>query len=159
MTDISVSVVVVSHARPDDLRLCLLGLDQLYYPNFEIVVVADKKSAVVVQEFDGITLVPFEDNNISTARNLGASSACGQIVAYIDDDAVPEPTWLDHLVAVFGSPDVAAAGGYIIGRNGISLQWSAQSVDEFGWSHDVESIGDAPRLLKADDKGNAIRTP
>ena len=45
----SVSVVIVSHGRPDALALCLTGVGQLDYPNFEIVVVADSTGVAAVK--------------------------------------------------------------------------------------------------------------
>ena len=93
MIDIPVSVVVVSRDRPDALLRCLTGLSQLQYPNFEIVVVADAKGqqAVVASQFSSqIKCIGFDLPNISEARNLGISHAAGDIVAFIDDDAVPE---------------------------------------------------------------------
>jgi GT2 family glycosyltransferase len=130
-----VSVVVVSRDRPAALLRCLTGLGQLQYPDFEIVVVADPKGeqAVARSAFAGlIKLVGFDRANISEARNLGISHAAGDIVAFIDDDAVPEPSWLTQLVAPAERPHVAAMGGYVRARNGISYQWMARSVDTRG---------------------------
>ncbi len=135
MIDIPVSVVVVSRDRPGALLRCLTGLSQLQYPNFEIVVVADAKGqqAVVASQFSSlIKCIGFDLPNISEARNLGISHAAGDIVAFIDDDAVPEPSWLTFLVAPAARSQVAAMGGYVRGRNGISFQWMARSVDERG---------------------------
>src|SRR5262249_38072251 len=44
-------------------------------------------------------------------RNTGLDAARGEIVAYIDDDAVADPHWLDYLVHTFGSTTHAAVGG------------------------------------------------
>lgn len=48
---VSVSVVVVSRDRPDALYLCVLGLSQLQYSDFEIVVVADAKGLAAIEIF------------------------------------------------------------------------------------------------------------
>jgi hypothetical protein len=74
-------------------------------------------------------------DNISIARNAGLSMAMGDIVAFIDDDAVPEPTWASRIAAAFADASVVAATGYTIGRNGISLQWAAAEVDATGQDH------------------------
>ncbi|MCB2123539.1 MAG: glycosyltransferase, partial [Rhodobacteraceae bacterium] len=68
------------------------------------------------------------------ARNLGLAAAAGEIVAFIDDDAVPEPRWLARLTAPFADPGIAAAGGFVVGRNGISFQWRASCADSHGRS-------------------------
>lgn len=116
---LSVSVVIVSHGRPDALSLCLTGVGQLDYPNFEIVVVADSTGVSAVKAHPHsaqIKLVPFETPNISAARNAGIAASGGEIVAFIDDDAVPEPTWLTYLIGPFadeisaGSPCLSGLG-------------------------------------------------
>jgi cellulose synthase/poly-beta-1,6-N-acetylglucosamine synthase-like glycosyltransferase len=50
---------------------------------------------------------------LSRARNAGARAATADIVCYTDDDAVPEPTWIEHLVEEFADPRVAAVGGAV----------------------------------------------
>jgi GT2 family glycosyltransferase len=133
VTATPVSVIVVSRGRPDALARCLRGLAGLDHPGFEVVVVADPGGIAALDRWRGrIKAVVFDAANIARARNLGLAQAAGDVVAFIDDDAVPEPTWLSRLVAAFGDAAVGAAGGYVIGRNGISLQWGASSVDRLG---------------------------
>ncbi|WP_372887787.1 glycosyltransferase family 2 protein, partial [Shimia sp.] len=128
MSQSPVSVVIVSRGRPQALARCLTGLSQQTHPSFETIVVADPSGCAAVNDgaFSGLVkLVAFDEANISAARNLGIARAAGELVAFIDDDAVPEPTWLAHLVAPFDSdPEVMAAGGFVRGRNGISFQWT-----------------------------------
>jgi GT2 family glycosyltransferase len=147
MTAAPVSVVVVSRGRPGLLPRCLTGIGQLCYPNFEIVVVADDAglAAVRAMGWDArVKQVPFAAANISAARNAGIGASAGDIVAFIDDDAVPEPTWLDHLVAPFEKADMSASGGYVIGRNGISFQWTARAVDATGRKIVLDHTSEAP---------------
>lgn len=141
MTRIPVSVVVVSRGRADALQRCLLGVSQLQYDPFEIVVVADPdgiKAAGAMPFSAQLKLHPFDEANISAARNLGLTHAAGEVVAFIDDDAVPEPQWLHHLVAPAARADVAAMGGFVRARNGISFQWRARSLDVLGEGHDLD---------------------
>ncbi|WP_146590491.1 glycosyltransferase family 2 protein [Puniceibacterium confluentis] len=155
----TVSVVIVSRDRPLALDLCLTGVAQLDYPAFEVVVVACPRGcAQVADRRDAglIKLIPYDEPNISAARNRGVAQAAGEIVAFIDDDAVPEPTWLHHLTQPFVTPEVAAAGGYVRGRNGISFQWKARSVDHRGNTADLDLGGDAPRVLSPAE-GRAIK--
>ncbi|WP_425100761.1 glycosyltransferase family 2 protein [Tropicibacter sp. S64] len=155
-----VSVVVVSRERPRALARCLLGLSQLDYPNFEVIVVACPAGMAVAEaspQAKWLKCAPFDEPNISAARNVGIDRAAGEIVAFIDDDAVPEPLWLQHLVGPFTDPDVAAAGGYVIGRNGISFQWTARTVDASGEAQDLPLSGDAPAIRKP-EPGLAIKT-
>ena len=132
MTATSVSVVIVSRHRPAALTRCLQGIEQLFHSNFEIVVVADPGGIAAIDTMglaNRVKLVPFDQANISAARNAGINQAAGDIIAFIDDDAVPEPTWLDQLCAPFCDQDVQAATGFVRGRNGISFQSRAVVVD------------------------------
>jgi GT2 family glycosyltransferase len=156
MTQRRVSVVVVSHGRPDALARCLRGIAQLDYPAFEVVVVCDAPSRSEVID-PQIKTVVFDGANISEARNLGVAQAAGEIVAFIDDDAVPEPNWLTHLVAPFDADNVAVAGGYVIGRNGISFQWTARMAFADGSTEPLPLKGTTPRLLTG-KPGQAIKT-
>lgn len=160
MAALPVSVVVASHGRADVLPLCLTGLGQLQYHPFEIVVVADAQGCAAARAHalgPSLKIVACDEANISHARNLGIGQAAGEIVAFIDDDAVPEPGWLAHLATAFARDDVVAAGGFVIGRNGFSLQWGARSVDREGWHHDIVLEGVGP-TCPAPPPGGAVRT-
>ena len=83
----SVSVVIVSHGRPESLLWCLSALAGVAYQPFEIVVVADLAACAYVGEspYAGrIKLVAFEEPNIAAARNKGVAEAAGEIIAFID---------------------------------------------------------------------------
>lgn len=156
----TVSVVVVSRGRPEALARCLTGLAQLYHPAFEVIVVCDPAGAAAVALHplgSDVRMVPFDVPNISAARNAGVEEAGGEVVAFIDDDAVPEPSWLDHLVAPFVDGSVAVSSGFVIGRNGISFQWRARSVDETGVATSLSVEGTAPLTPTAPPAG-AIKT-
>jgi O-antigen biosynthesis protein len=158
---IPVSVVIASRGRPDALLLCLAGLRQQDHPAFEVVVVADPAGLAAA---DGSALagqlrkVAFDEANISAARNAGIRQAAGAVCAFIDDDAVPEPTWLSRLVAPFHDRRVAAAGGFVLGRNGISFQWKAQAVDPAGRTRPLDLAPDADWSLPVPPGNMAVKT-
>jgi len=146
-----VSVIVVSQGRADDLERCLRGLEQLDYAPFEIVVVADRAGLGRVSTMGWsrrIKTVAYDQANISQARNHGIAVAQGRILAFIDDDAVAEPTWLTALIAPFENDNVAAAGGFVRGRNGISFQWKARSIDALGQVLPIAVDPVVPTLLR-----------
>jgi len=139
MTAIPTSVIVVSRHRSDALMRCLVGLTQQDHPQFEIIVVADPAAIAAAQQMGlPIKTVIFDQANISAARNAGLGLAAAPVVAFIDDDAVAEPTWLTRLTAPFGDQNVIAATGFIRGRNGISFQWKACLVDAMGQDHPLD---------------------
>jgi GT2 family glycosyltransferase len=158
VTETPVSVIVVSRGRPDALARCLRGLAGLDHPGFEVVVVADPGGLTAVGRWQGrIKAVAFDEANIARARNIGIAQAAGAVVAFIDDDAVPEPAWLARLVAPFGDPAVGAAGGFVIGRNGISLQWGASRVDRLGRRLPMRTDATRAEVHRA-ELGEAIKT-
>lgn len=163
MSEQTVSVIIVSRGRPDALRRCLTGVAQVQYRPFEVVVVACPAGIAVVEALDllpDIKCIAFDEANISAARNLGLVNAAGEIVAFIDDDdddAVPEPQWLRHLVAPAERSDVAAMGGFVRGRNGISFQYKARTLDAQGGAHGVE-IDPLQATVLVPPQGRAIKT-
>src|SRR5438034_6118354 len=115
-----ISVVVCSHNGARTIRDCCEGLLKLDYPNYEVIVVDDgstDRTAALASRY-GFRVISTENRGLSNARNTGMEAATGEIVAYIDDDAYPDPHWLTYLAATFlstshvgvGGPNVAPAG-------------------------------------------------
>ncbi len=69
---------------------------------------------------------------LSQSRNLGIDAAAGEIVAFIDDDAIPEPGWLAELVAAYADPAVAGAGGVVLDHTGVHAQYRFSACDRVG---------------------------
>lgn len=129
------SVVVVSAGRARALARCLTALGQMRSTRYEVIVVADADGLAVAgsQPFaDRLVLLPQEVENISAARNAGIGAAAGDVIAFIDDDAVPEPGWAEAILDGFEDAETGAITGPVIGRNGISLQWGRMAVDRLG---------------------------
>ncbi|MDK3071719.1 glycosyltransferase [Sedimentitalea sp. JM2-8] len=157
---LTVSVVIVSRQRPEALRRCLTGVAQLMYHRFEVVVVADPDSCTAMRDLPQAAharLVACDTANVSAARNVGIESAAGEIVAFIDDISVPEPTWLHYLIAPFARQEVVAAGGFVRGRNGISFRNKAEWVDRTGKTGPIELAGEGSVMFSA-TADRAIRT-
>lgn len=132
MNTTPVSLVIVSQERPEHLKLCLQSLYNQTHGNFEVIVVAD---ALPDGFADTVKYVPYATANISVARNLGINAAAGDIIAYCDDDAIPDPAWLERLCAPFSDSDIGATSGFTRARNGISRQWGAIRFDLTGEDH------------------------
>ncbi len=160
MTPPPVSLIIVSRGRPAALARCVTAVMQLWYRPLEVIVVADRDGIARVSDLPtgaSVKQVRFEEANIARARNAGIAAASGQIIAFIDDDAVPEPSWLNYLVAPFSDPAVAIVGGFVKGRNGISWQWQGRSVDAWGHTHEITTKGSEP-LRVAQEPGHALKT-
>ena len=125
-----VTVIVCTRDRPAPLAACLDAVAQQGYPHFDILVV-DNGSAAPVNDIcrsRGAACISEPTAGLTRARNLGARAARGEIVAYIDDDAVAEPGWLAALVREFDDPEVAAVAGRTryMNAQGDSLSMTAE---------------------------------
>ncbi len=123
-----VSVVLCTYNGGRVIRDCLEGLRKLDYPNFEVIVVNDgstDNTAAVLREYD-FRVITTENRGLASARNTGMEAATGEIVAYLDDDAYPDPHWLTYLAATFRSTRHAAVGGPNIAPPGDG--WIAASI-------------------------------
>lgn len=113
-----VTVVVSSYNGASRIARCLEALaEQTIAADVQCVVVDDGSSddtADVARRFDVEVHVHPENRGISQARNTGIAAASAAIVAFTDDDCVPDPTWLARLLAGYESPDVVAVGGAIV---------------------------------------------
>lgn len=108
-----ISVVVCSYNGARTIRDCFEGLRNLEYPDYEVIVVNDgskDRTAGITNEY-GFRLINTENHGLSSARNTGMEAATGEIVAYIDDDAFPDPHWLTYLAATFINTDYVGVGG------------------------------------------------
>jgi GT2 family glycosyltransferase len=130
-----VSVIVCSHNGARTIADTFHALQKLEYPNYEVIVVDDGSSdntAVIARQLGFRVLgtssrglssalpgcenckdwaITKPNRGLSNARNLGMYAATGQIVAYVDDDAYPDPHWLQYLAAFFQNPRSAKYGG------------------------------------------------
>src|SRR5438046_252706 len=115
-----ISVVVCTSNGARVIRDGLEGLRQLAYPNVEVLVVIDGSqaaTAAVLSKYD-YRVIATGNRGLGSARNTGMEAASGEIVAYIDDDASPDPHWLTYLAAAFRSTTHAAIGGPNLGPPG-----------------------------------------
>jgi GT2 family glycosyltransferase len=143
----TVSVVIATYDRPDDLRRCLRAIGaQRTSHSFEVIVVdnhpVSRLTSPVVAEFPFARYVAESRTGLSYARNSGIRVATGAIVACTDDDALPSASWLEHLVAPFARPDVMVVTGNVLP---LELETDAQ--------HLFERYGGLGRGFKAREFG------
>lgn len=117
------SVVVCSYNGAKTIRDTLDALQRLAYPNVEVIVVDDgstDETAAIARTYD-VHLIRTENQGLSAARNTGMEAATGDIIAYLDDDAYPDPHWLNYLAGTFTTTDHVAVGGPNIAPPGDGL--------------------------------------
>jgi O-antigen biosynthesis protein len=119
-----ISVIVCSYNGSRTIGETLAALESLDYPDYEVIVIDDgsiDQTNIIASSYD-VRLIRTENNGLSVARNIGMNAATGEIVAYIDDDAYPDPHWLTYLASAFmrtehvgiGGPNIAPPGDGII---------------------------------------------
>ena len=122
-----VSLVICSYNRMHTLPKTLEAVSFLRYPDLEVIVVdgpsTDGTEEYVRREWDDrVRLLKCPVANLSVSRNIGIAGAAGDIVAFTDDDGMPEPDWIDRLVEAYDDPRVGAVGGWVRDHTGVSYQ-------------------------------------
>lgn len=153
---VAVSLIIVSRDRPESLRRVITALRHQRDVSFELIVVtnADAGSYLAQGLAEGdVKHVAFDQPNISAARNKGIAVASADLIAFCDDDCIPEPRWLARLIEPFSDPEVGIAGGYVRGRNGISFQWRQIETNLAGDDQTVEPPVEATTIFDFDVAG------
>src|SRR3569832_2686096 len=114
MKPLRFSVVINTDNRLDYLKRTLSGVRFLEYPDFDVCVVAgptpDGTREYLATLGGAIKLDFCERRNLSKSRNIGIAMADGDVVAFIDDDSVPEAEWLNDLAKAYDDDMVGGAG-------------------------------------------------
>jgi O-antigen biosynthesis protein len=143
-----ISVIVCTYNGARTIRDCLEGLRRLDYPGFEVIVVNDGSTdgtAAIAGEY-GFRVISTRNHGLSHARNVGLHAASGDIVAYIDDDAYPDPDWLRYLAAGFLESSHVGIGGPNLAPPGDGLVAESVANAPGGPSHVLLSDGEAEHI-------------
>ncbi len=118
---VSVIISTISMKRYNDLVELLNGIKLQTYNNVETVLVIDEN----IELYNKIVSLVYSDQNIkiifnpknrglSYSRNIGIENANGDIVAFIDDDAIPVPKWIESIVYTLNSIEAGAVTGDVV---------------------------------------------
>ncbi|MHB8512479.1 MAG: glycosyltransferase [Actinomycetota bacterium] len=121
-----ISVVVPTYGRVEQLKGCLDAVERQCGPDDEIVVAYRPTDAPTAQwlsiwERERRRKASVDIPGIVPALRAGTTASSGNVVAFIDDDAIPRKGWLDELRRAFLDPTVGAAGGPIADHAGDTL--------------------------------------
>lgn len=107
-----VSIIVPFKTEDKYLIECLIGCKRLDYKPFEIIIVPDDNSgSLKIVKSPNVKKIISGQVYPSEKRNIAVKGAKGDIIAFIDSDAMPRKDWLKNAVKVFEDPQVAAVGG------------------------------------------------
>lgn len=120
-----ISVVIPTYKRPLLLMECIKALARqtIGRDAFEVIIVSDgpdrlTKDVVVSWKHTGlldIAYIPLDQKRgPAAARNVGWKLASGELIAFTDDDCMPDPTWLENLWEAYQWPDAPVFAGRVI---------------------------------------------
>jgi glycosyltransferase involved in cell wall biosynthesis len=136
--DVDVSVVICAYTekRWDDTLAAVESVERQRLAPREIILVVDHNRPLYERLLAALPDVMVVENReaqgLSGGRNSGIAVACGEIVAFLDDDALAAPDWLKFLVDPYSEPDVMGVGGLTepLWAGGRRPSWFP---DEFDW--------------------------
>lgn len=133
--DTSVIIPCYAQDRWDWTRRAIESVRSQTHAPERIVVVVDHNDellARVDREVEGVRSVANRlARGVSGARNSGVAECDTPIVAFLDDDAIARPDWLERLLGPLADPDVVGTGGIAVPAwEGPVPRWFPP---EFGW--------------------------
>jgi glycosyltransferase involved in cell wall biosynthesis len=112
---VSVVIAAFTMERWADLQEAVASVLTQTVPVLETIVVIDHHPGLLARARRGLagaTVIPnVGGRGASGGRNTGAAASRGEVVAFLDDDAVASATWLEPLLRHFRTPDVVGVGG------------------------------------------------
>jgi GT2 family glycosyltransferase len=122
----TVSVIICTYNRAEFLKAALSALAKQRYRNFEVVVVngpsTDQTDEVIEAWANRIKVAACPERNVSLSRNIGVSIAKGDVLGFLDDDAVPEPDWIEMHLSAMKRLGAVGTGGPIRNPDGMTFQ-------------------------------------
>ena len=150
---ISATVIICTHNRADCLARALEAtIAEVEACQAEALVVDNASSddtprllAARRANTPRLRVVEESTLGLSVARNRGMAEAAGEVVVFLDDDAVPRRGWLAALLAPYAEPAVACVGGRI--RLHFPEGRPAWLSDAFFPTLSAYDLGDRPRRI------------
>ena len=114
---LTVTVVICTRNRPGLLERCLSAIAKLDPAPDQVLVVdnsaGNPDTERITRRFSAQYIVePVQ--GLSRARNRSLAECSTEIIAFLDDDAVPAPGWLGNLIAVFADETIAVSAGKVL---------------------------------------------
>lgn len=136
---LTATVVIITAGRRQCLPPCIESLRRQTYRPLEIVVVVGPSKDGSVGYASTLTdakVYHVDRLSVAYARNEGVRRSGGDVIAFIDDDAVAHPRWLEEVVGVFEREGASCGGvgGYVVNENGTGrpLQALNNTINDLG---------------------------
>jgi glucosyl-dolichyl phosphate glucuronosyltransferase len=136
LADVSVVLCAYTELRWDDLLAAVRSVREQSTVAREIVIVVDNNPKLLARVRRSMRDVIAVENTgargAGEARNCGVKQATGSIIAFLDDDAIAAPAWIEHAAVAFVDQRVLGVGG------AIEPAWDAEPprwmAEEFYWT-------------------------
>jgi GT2 family glycosyltransferase len=116
----TVSVVICTRDRPEQLSTCLRAVSALRPPPEEVIVVdnapSNGASESVVRAYPEFRYVVEPKPGLSAARNAGIAVASGELIAFTDDDVEVAENWTSRIKGGFADREIMALSGLMLPR-------------------------------------------
>lgn len=137
MSTLSVSVIICAHTerRWDDTLAAVASVRGQSHVAKEVIVVVDHNRSLYERLKSALPDTTVAENReqqgLSGGKNTGIAMASGQVVAFLDDDAIADANWLKFMVDSYEEPGVVGVGGLTLPK------WDTQRPSwfpaEFDW--------------------------
>jgi glycosyltransferase involved in cell wall biosynthesis len=115
--DVSVIICAYTLERWDLLSQAIAAVHAQTHPAREVILVIDGNDELLKRsgaELPGTTVLANRHGDGSTgARRTGTEHARSTVLAFLDDDAIPDPQWLAEMAGAYDDPDVLGVGGFL----------------------------------------------
>ncbi|MEU6001744.1 MULTISPECIES: glycosyltransferase family 2 protein [unclassified Streptomyces] len=115
---ISVVICVYTEDRWEDILAAVASVRAQSLAALETLLVVDHNASLLdrltkeYKETEGVrVLANAGPRGLSAGRNTGIAASSGEVIAFLDDDAVAERDWLRHFAEGYADPKVFAVGG------------------------------------------------
>jgi len=126
-----VSIIIPTYNRSDVFKRCLEHIEKLNYQPYEVIIVdasSNNETRRMIAEYNKIKYIKIDSSKRQQCRqrNIGIQKAKGEIVAFLDDDSLVYPDWLDEIVSAYSfSDNVGGVGGRAL--RGEHIYWDGKT--------------------------------
>src|SRR3990170_1115557 len=148
-----VSVIIPNYNYASTIGECVKAAQRQTYPSIEVIVADDASTddSVAIARALGVTVLQVPVNSgVSTARNLGAAHAKGEVLFFVDSDVALAPDAVERAVAYLrDEPGLGAICGMYRAEPMFpdSLVKRYRAIQQYVWFNEVE--GAIPGLHSA----------
>ncbi|NOY15426.1 MAG: glycosyltransferase [Gammaproteobacteria bacterium] len=129
------SVVIINLADTQALARCLQNLDPIQAECIVVLGWDKDKIDTFASNFPKVRFLDAGQKPVPQQRLLGANSAQGQFVAFLEDTSLPATGWLEAIKRTFADPNVMVAGGPVAISTDLPPRYRALACVEYGYFH------------------------